>query len=292
MFSIKSLAGMCACAILAFALLAQADQGTGSSESVDVSIEAEAGVKTPQQPNRRGQIEGNLPGAPIRRVIKAAESRIQDNKDIRNEMLRNEQKALSGERKEIRGEMRAETSEMRGDIRGERREFRQGSSTPAEKLEFRAQMKAEREQIKSMRRSALVELKENRNKQLENAGKLLDGAESRLKSFIDKASAEGKDTAEATALLESAHKAIATAKADVAIFTAWKPSAETTASTTAETEIDITKPRQLFETAKASVLKAREALRKVAIALGLGEKKGSPRGGVGHADATTSAQTN
>ncbi len=233
----------------------------------------------------------------IRARVESNNQNIKLNQTARNEMLERQKmasgttnKALKGDLKDIkgdikdaRGDFRDDMKDIRNSARDDAKDFmkdaRNGSSTT------NMERKGVRQEIElnlfKARRDTLV-------RQLNLALTNLKQIRERIVSRISKAEQEGKNMAEAKALLVKADAKISAAQVSidalanlsvVATSTTATSTETSTASTTLRVRLD--RPRQLGETAIRAVKDAREALNEVVKSIG--KKLGL---GLGHATST------
>jgi hypothetical protein len=203
---------------------------------------------------------------PVKPNIRAnIENRVDKNRDVRNNLL---------EKKEIKKEMRSDIKEMRMEIKDTRKDAREemkeirASSTNM----FKKNNEVRKDMVKKME-SRTFEIRKNALlKELNFSISNLSNISTRIETRITKAESEGRTMTEARALLITAKEKLEKAKADVASFQALTTNASTT-------EVELTKPRVLGDTAIKSVKEARDSFQKVVVsiahAMGMKEAKES-----------------
>ncbi len=198
----------------------------------------------------------------IRPNIKAQiENRKENNKEVRTNIL---------ERRELKKEVRSEVKEMRAEIKDMRAETKQeikamrASSTEMFK---RTNGEVRKDIAKKMELRAFETRKNALVKELNFSLTNLSSIVIRIEARITKVESEGRDMTEAKALLVTAKEKIEKAKTDVAAFQALNITPITNGTSTNPSEIELTKPRVLGDTAIKSVKEARDALQKVVVAI-------------------------
>lgn len=151
--------------------------------------------------------------------------------------------------------MRAERERMGGSTTTEM--FKRNKEEKKDKIEIKAKkMKAKNFEI---RKNALV-------RELTVTLGNLDNISLRIDSRITKSETAGYDLSEAKSLFVIAKEKLEKAKADVATFKALTATSTVTTSS-GEVEMDLIKPRLLGDTAIKSVKEARDAMKKVIVAI-------------------------
>jgi hypothetical protein len=238
---------------------------------------------------------------PIKTRLEVRQKNMDDRKEVRGE-LRNEIMGDKGElRKEIR-DMRASTSvevkgiraelkdmrknfdEDRKEMREDRKEnmgnlkmpimLRRASSTDM----FKRMNNEGKDLIKKMKKDDFESRKKALLNQLNISLENLSAIKTRINDRILKAELEGRNVTDAKSALAIADDKLAKAKTAVeALSTLQAPSPSS--GTASSTEVDLTKPRQVGDSAIKAVKEARDAYKKVidiiAKSMGLGDKPAS-----------------
>lgn len=238
---------------------------------------------------------------PIKTRLEVRQKNMDDRKEVRGE-LRNEIMGDKGElRKEIR-DMRASTSvevkgiraelkdmrknfdEDRKEMREDRKEnmgnlkmpimLRRASSTDM----FKRVNNEGKDLIKKMKKDDFESRKKALLNQLNISLENLSAIKTRINDRILKAELEGRNVTDAKSALAIADDKLAKAKTAVeALSTLQAPSPSS--GTASSTEVDLTKPRQVGDSAIKAVKEARDAYKKVidiiAKSMGLGDKPAS-----------------
>lgn len=267
--------------ILALALMAflpvavRAESGSsGSSDDDSVEVEIENETEDSDSDDSYNQ-------SVIRERLRIKTENIELKEDIRTKLMNGRLASTTRvEIKDFRGDIRTIASTTRGErieIREERREdvgdMRQedrlrikNASSTGERREIRKEMHKD---IFKIRKDALVR---QLNVSLNNLKQISD----RIQSRIEKAEEAGKDMTTASDLLIIADAKIVSAEIHIGELAEFEWQLEDASSTdaTASTTIDLTKPRQIGETAINAIKEAHKALidvvRAVAHALGAG----------------------
>lgn len=190
-----------------------------------------------------------------------------------------DRKDMKLENQGIRADLKASIDAQRAGFK-EQREMLKGDGTNTPKEAIRANMQAQKEKAKEMRKDALLKIQANVAENLTKYITILNNGYTKLQTIISTKSATIKNIEESKALLAQARTAIDKAQADVTAFKNWKPAPSTDASAAldatkeASRQVDLSVPRNLAGQARKSIEMAHQALRKVAISLGLGENKG------------------
>lgn len=180
------------------------------------------------------------------------ESRIENNENNRG--LRQAEKRVENikERIEIKKEKRDDIKSMKLD---------ENASTSERLNIFKKNM---RDDMKKKMEIKTFEIRKNALiKELNIALRNLDSVDERVKARIEKISNEGKNVTPIKALLTIAEEKLAKAKIDVKSLDSMSLASSTPSTGTSTTEVDLSKPRVLGNTAIKSVKDARDAFKKV-----------------------------
>ena len=235
----------------------RAESGSSNDSSDDNEVEIEIENKSD---------DDNVKPSLIREKLRIKTENGEIREDIRNRLLNNGLSATStryevriaSTAREERKEIRVERREDVGEIREEMRERIKSASSSEDRREIRMDM---RKDTFDIRKQALV-------KQLEVSLNNLKQIRERIASRIDKAEENGKDMSKAQGLLITADAKIATAETAVDVLAAFTPSSTATSTeVTATSTVDLTKPRQIGETAIKAIKDAHRSLVEVVVAI-------------------------
>ncbi len=220
---------------------AHAEDGeTDAAVTISASTSAEVEVRHDDEYARP------KPGLPmLRNAIRAKAEDIQANEDARNKLLGKFASSTHAELKDVRQDGREEMN----DDRIETRMRIMNASTSQERTDLRRDMFEARKNI----------LVRQLNLALSNLKQIRD----RIVSRITKAEESGRTLTEAKVALENADAQIVIAQESIDALIAFTP--EVTASTTVA--IDLSKPRELGETAIKAVKDVQKALNEVIVAI-------------------------
>lgn len=216
----------------------------------------------------------NTPPTPPRPTLKEIKA-IRDEKMQENRIENRVEKRM-----EVRDEKRDDMRDAMEEKRKERMEIH--ASTTEKMALFKRNAK---EEIKKKMEERTFEIRKNALiKELNVAIRNIEGVDIRIKTRIEKIGSTA-DTTEVKSLLKIAEDKLAKAKTDVASLESMRPltASSTTASTSAE--VDLSKPRVLGDAAIKSVKEARDAFKKVVVAIG------HLMGNEGEKEATTTKST-
>jgi hypothetical protein len=239
------------------------------------------------------QAQGNSSN-PLREKAEARLEKKIEVTDTRRENVKNLRASTSATIKEVRTSLLEERKEMRKQL---------ASSSPAVRKEilasstemFKKANAERREAVQKMRKDTFEIRKNALVDQLRSALENLISIRDRIVIRIETAEGTGRNMTEAEAALVIADGKLAGAKLAIDALAGLSnpPVATSTATSTASTtvEVDLTKPRQVGDTAIKAVKEARDALKKVvvAIAQNMGRGNGS---GTSTTTATTTPATN
>lgn len=197
-------------------------------------------------------------GAKIRTVIDRDTDRLKSEQEMRQ----NNRLATSSVR------TRVDSNRMNDDKYPERSEVRERDENSMWKNA--SSSKENMEEQRSIRKNLRLDEFKNKQKrivsQLERAINNLKQIRGRLVSRIEKAESSGRNMAEARSLIIIADSKIDLAIREIAILTAHEPTT-IDQSATSTTNIDLTKPRQISESAVRAIKDARRALVDVVISI-------------------------
>lgn len=271
----------------------RAESGSSSNSSTDDSFETEVEIEIEHEEDESDDDSTSRP-ASIREKLRIKTESSEVREDVRTKLVNNRiatstrvevrmmASTTNGERVEIRTERREDASE----IREEMRERIRSASSSDDHREIRTDM---RKDIFEVRKQALV-------KQLEVSINNLKQIRDRIVSRIEKAEDAGKDMSDARELLIIADAKIVAAEIAIDGIIVFAPTdylaaAADSSSAAASTTIDLTKPREMAETAIRAIKEAHGALVDVvrSIAQTLGSTKNATT--TPPVTSTTSAST-
>ncbi|MBP6858929.1 MAG: hypothetical protein KBC33_03835 [Candidatus Pacebacteria bacterium] len=274
----------------------RAESGSSSNSSSDDSseIETEVEIEIEHEEDESDDDSTSKP-ASIREKLRIKTENGEIREDVRNKLING--RIATSTRIEIRTmasttrgehvEIRTERREDAGEIREEMRERIRSASSSDDRRDIRTDM---RKDIFEVRKQALI-------KQLEVSINNLKQIRDRIVSRIEKAEDAGKNMSEARELLITADAKIVAAEIAVDGIVVFAPTdylaaAADSSSVTASTTIDLTKPREMAETAIKAIKEAHQALVDVvrSVAHSLGSTKNATT--TPPVTGTTSASTN
>lgn len=240
---------------------------------ISVAIGAEAA--NAQEVRLNSRINGAASTSPLRARI---ENNMDANRDIRN-VRAEDSKIMKGrveERKDINMEKRGDIKDLRTATSLVKRDIKASST-----MMFKAKVAERKEVVQKMRKDAFEIRKGALVKQLTITIENLTNIKTRINERISKLESEGKTVTEAKASLVIAEGKLATAKVAVDAFIA----SNIAASTTAETEVELEKPRKVADEAIKAIREARDAFKKTVMEIAKISKRNND-------GATTTSTTN
>lgn len=239
--------------------------------SVAIGVEA----ANAQEVRLNSRINGAASTSPLRARI---ENNMDANRDIRN-VRAEDSKIMKGrveERKDINMEKRGDIKDLRTATNLAKRDIKASST-----MMFKAKVGERRDVMQKMRKDAFEIRKGALVKQLTITLENLTNIRTRINERISKLETEGKTITEAKTALTLADGKLAAAKVALDAFIA----SNIAASTTAETEVELEKPRKVADEAIKAIKEARDAFKKAVEAVAKISKKNDDR-------ATTTSTTN